>query len=651
MTASDSPSGGTASNAAPWFEAIPERVLLAGVLVVAGLVYLPTLTFDFVYDDHWTLSANGFLRDPDLARLWSPDTRHIPDAFRPTLVTFDVWTVRWLGLTPMRHHAISVGLHVLVCWLLFRWLAVLRAPIVLRVAGVGLFGVMAIHAEAVAVVSYREDLLAAAFGFAALVLAQRWPHVRTGVARRTLGWIAIAGCMALACGAKMSAAPLVGVLVLAGVIAPWAAPQRGTLVMPTAAMTVGIGVAVIQTIIVQGGASPYASTDPRLMLTHAGSAATAAASVQNQLLMLTQLVAPLSLSPEYVDLPGRWTTAAPWLSLGALLGLLGWGVACHWRWRRPVVALSILGTAALMIPTSGLVALPNLRADRFMYLPSALACLGVAAGMLALGDYWVRRRGASRNSALALAPLIALAVVQGGLGQAAANTYRSDTRLWAIALRRAPHSPRAHAVMGQLLTRRAANQEHPDPWLVAQARAHCALALARDDGTALPLLCDARLAALERDWARAYRRFAEARPRAAVGEDRIVAGLASVALDRPGLPLAARIQESQDLLAWGMREFPYSSELQGVAAGIFHRLGEPERALAHYRRARSLRPERWDWVVAGLELQIDLGHPSAARLTWELYEPGLVTAVDLPTRKAARRRLKDAERLFGAHLP
>jgi len=629
--------------AVPW-DAVPSAVLIAGMLLLAALVFLPTLAFDLVYDDHWTISANGFLREPDLALLWSPEAaaRHVPDAFRPTLVAFDALTYQWFALSPAWHHATSVALHVLVCGMLATWLARLGAPIGLRVATLGCFAVLAVHAEAVAVVSFREDLLAAALGLGALALAERSSDETGGtkVATGLAGGLA----MALACGAKLNAAPLVVVFVLARVLSPWRARPLRPALLPAILLLAGVGLAIAQRYAVYGSLSPFVGEDPRLMLPREGMAATLAASAQNHLEMLRQLVVPLSLSPEYPDAPASWTDPATLLAAAAIGLLLVWGLGCALRWGRPVVALAVLGTGLLLGPTSGLFAMPNLRADRFLYLPSALACLGIAAALLSLGRRWAARR--SGPWWIAVVPLGLFAVLQGGFATAAANAYRSDTRLWTIALRRAPHSARAHAVRGELLAGRAADQERPDPRLLARAAAHCEIARQRDDGTALPLLCDARLAAVQGDWSRAYRRFREALPRAVQGRERVLASLASVALDRPDFGDSERIAESKALLERVTREYPYSAEAQAVAGRIAHRLGEPDRALTHYRRASSLRPERWDLVIAVLELQVDLGHPSSARLTWELYEDGLAT-VDLSRRKAVRRRLGDAERIFG----
>lgn len=628
----------------------PPAVIVAGVLAVVALVYLPTLTFGFVYDDHWTIVANGFLRQPSqLGVLLTPAAvaQHVPDAFRPVLAAFDMLTYQVLGLYAPAHHAVSVCLHVGVCLALERWLAGLGAPLLLRVATAGLFGVLAVHAEAVAVVSFREDVLAALLGLLALLAADRSLEARSG---RRVGWLALAALgQALACGTKMSAASLPLLWWLVHASSPWR-PRRPAAQRALAMVALGVGVAlaVAHTLHLYGAANPYGVGDnPRLLATRIGLAPVLAASTQIHLGYLQQMVVPLGLSPEYVDAGAAWGDVATVLATLALAALLVVGVA-SWR-RRPIVAIATLGAFALAIPTSNLFPMPNMRADRFTYLTSLPVCLGLAATCLYAGDRLAQRL---RRPWLALAVVLAYAVVQGGVAQATSHVYRSDSHLWSIALRRAPDSARANAMAGLMLLQSAERGEriHTDGSVLAYVRAHCANALRLDAEYELPRVCLARLAGAEGRAAKSYRLFETALAVSPDRNDRILAALARLGLERPAADLQAeerQISAGLEYLARALREYPHSAEVQAAAGRIHHRLGHPEQARRHYDRARSLRPDRWDVVFWGLELSLDVGDAAAAQDTWErLRDTSLLRSSDPIIRAALAARLGDARRLF-----
>lgn len=627
----------------PWSRVSP-RILLLGVLLLSALLYLPTLTFDFVYDDHWTILANGFLRMPgDLGLLLGPQAHaaHVPDAFRPTLVVLDMASYQLLGVDPWRHHALSVLLHVGVVGLVAAWLRGLRAPPMLWAGSAALFGVMAIHAEAVTVVSFHEDLLAAGLGLAALVLADRGGEARRWSSTILLATLA-AALMLAAAGAKLNAVAMVGLWILARALAPWGRPLRGRDLPGALGLALGAGLALAFQWATYGGPSPYAPEDPRLALVHHGTSAVLARSVQIHVGYLQQMLLPFGLSPEYVERPDNWSSSGAIAAASLLGGLLVLGLWAAWRRRQPVLALAVLGAMGLALPTSNLWPMPNLRADRLMYLPSIAVALGLAAGLVAIGRAWARPGPRPLRS---LGPLVAMLILQGALAQGASTSYRSDTRLWDTALRRAPASARAHAVRGELYVAQMGGDPSPDLRLVARATAHCFVAQWLAPEQALPWLCEARLAVAQRDWPRAYDRLQQALALGMPLRDRALASLASVALDHPHHAYADRVVEARDLADRATREYPYSALAHATAAGIHHRLGDAERARDLYARASELRPERWDLVLAGVELQLDLGHASAARAAWAAHED-LLESADPSRRDHVRRRLADANRLL-----
>ncbi len=635
-------------------------MVLAGLLGLIAALYLPTLGYGFVYDDGWTLRSNGFLRDFDLSVLFSDMAlaRHVPDAFRPTLVIFDAAAYALLGLNSACHHALSVLLHLGVCALIFRLLRGVGAPLLDRASVMVLFGVMAIHAEAVAVVSFREDLLAAILGLAALGLAQRSLYlspkqsaVRRGLLTLLLG-IGACALMALACGAKMSAAPLPVFWLLLESKSPWRsisakARARGPLYFAVAALLLGVGLAVAHGYLLHGGLSPYdPGQNPRIFATRVGTHAVLAASTQIHVGYVQQLMLPLGLSPEYVDFAAAWTDPATLACALVLLALLVVGLAHLRRGKSPTAALTILGAILLAIPTSNLIGMPNMRADRFMYLPSLPICIGVAAGCLALGRKAAHAMpsGSSSSTAnepdlfLLVLPTLLFVVVQGSVCLAASTTYASNTNLWATALRRSPDSARAHALVGIQRLAGARDRARHDPALLAVVREHCAQASELDPIYELPEICHARLALVEKNWSAAYLHYQRALRFSIDRNDRILGALAQISLDLPDMNEPARLALSRRHLDKALDAYPYSPELHAVAATLAHRAGYADRAMALYRRARFLRPDRWETVVGGLELALDLGDTSAAYRTW-LEDHRVLDRAHPAIRAALRRRL------------
>lgn len=617
-----------------------------GLLALIALVHLPLLGFGLVYDDGWTLRSNGFLRPGafELGLLASPEAsaRHVPDAVRPTLVVFDMLSYRALGLSAAAHHALSIALHLGVCGLLLRLLARLGASRHLQLASVAVFGLLGIHAEVVAVVSYREDLLAAALGLAALLASLR--TITSPRASVALAWAgASAGLIALACGAKLSAAPLPALLVLLVLVRPSPAaaalrerPARVALAL--LALALGVGLALAQTVLVAGALSPYApELNPRVFAQRVGLAPVLAASTQIHAAYLGQLALPLRLSPEYVDFAASWTDARTLAASASLIALTI--AALLLRRRVPLLALVWLGWLALALPTSNLIGMPNMRADRFMYLPSVPIAIGLAAGLLALGRAWQAREAGAARPELAWLPLVIVVIVQGSLGLAAARAYVSNATLWRAAVTRAPDSARAHAMLGLDRLATGRRPDRVDPQVAALVREQCEHARELDPLDELPVLCLAELALAEQDWITAYQHFVLASELGVDRQDRPIAAAAQLALELPDQgPARAR-----ELLARGLSAYPYSPDLQGAAGRIEHRLGNPDRALTHYRRARTLRPDRWETAAWGVELALDLGETAAAHRTW-WAEHDLLAGADAATRDTLQRRLAEARR-------
>ena len=202
-------------------------------------------------------------------------------------------------------------------------------------------------------------------------------------AAATRGRLVRAALLSLgACSMKLSAGAVPLLWLLAEGLAPWRPrPRPAALARGFVALALGVAAVVAYTVALYGALDPYGADNLRVLQHRVGLAPVLAASLQIHLGYLQQFVAPFGLSPEYPDFAASLTDPATLLSGAALLALAAyaaWGAR-----RRPLVALAILGALALALPTSNLLPMPNMRADRFTYLPSVPACLGIAALLLA----------------------------------------------------------------------------------------------------------------------------------------------------------------------------------------------------------------------------------------------------------------------------
>jgi tetratricopeptide (TPR) repeat protein len=394
------------------------------------------------------------------------------------------------------------------------------------------------------------------------------------------------------------------------------------------------------------GGSPYGAENLRVHATRVGLSPVLAASTQIHVGYLQQMLAPLNLSPEYVDRGASWTDPATLLASVALLGLTIVALLGGVRRRWPLASFAVLGWLLLCIPTCNLVGMPNMRADRFMYLPSMTICVGLAAALLAAG-HRLRRERDSFGAPEAWAPLLVFVLLQGSFGAGAARAYVSNTTLWRTAVKRAPDSARAHALLGLERVGQIRQGERIVPAIAEAAERSCVRAEQLDPLYELPQLCLGALAIAREQWTLAYEHHARAIELSVDRNDRPIAALAQLALDLPSGWLAQRPElgdrreHALALLDSGLRAYPYSPDLHAAAGRVHHRLGQPARALELYRRARLLRPDRWETVVAGVELALDLGDAAAAHRTWWAAAK-LLERADPATRMHFIRRLAAA---------
>lgn len=154
-----------------------ERLLLALIVASSILVYVRSLSGDFVFDDMTGIVTNPAIGTWEYVRRaftndvwWFRDPRYLPQSlyYRPVMQLWLAANYHLFGLHPIGWHVAKIALHAVAVALCFgvARLILLDNPAALVAAM--LFALMPSHAEAIAWISALPQLLATVFELAAM---------------------------------------------------------------------------------------------------------------------------------------------------------------------------------------------------------------------------------------------------------------------------------------------------------------------------------------------------------------------------------------------------------------------------------------------------------------------------------------------------
>src|SRR5437879_3597415 len=154
-----------------WYVLIP--------CLAAALVFLPTLRFGFVGDDHAQIERNpqvqswSYLPRILTTDMWSQKgADHVGFFYRPL---FSVWLLllySLVGPTPWPWHLASIVLHAIATFLVFQLISKLAKNDLAASLGALVFAIHPIHIEAVSWVSAANELFYTIFVLGSLLLLQ-----------------------------------------------------------------------------------------------------------------------------------------------------------------------------------------------------------------------------------------------------------------------------------------------------------------------------------------------------------------------------------------------------------------------------------------------------------------------------------------------
>jgi protein O-mannosyl-transferase len=403
--------------------------LLAVVVGVATALFFRVQGYPFLQwdDPHYVVNrpelhqiAHG--QPSAIGALLSPATA-LRGAFfeyypvRDATYALDAWRG---GLAPRPFHQTNLVLHVISTVLLFLlgWLLGLR-PISAVVAS-ALFALHPLAVEPVTWVSGRKDALYVCLGLGALVcfVAARTTASR---ARAAILGAAFAALALLAAGSKGPGAIVVAIAVW---IAWLVEDRQRRRWWPWLAALAAIASAWLALALVIGRRNQIviASAD--------GLAGGLFRAIGAPVRALASFLLPLDLSPRCDAWPWpAWLDPHSWATLlAAIVAVVLWRA----RILRASLPLLLVGALLLAVaPTSGIVSVEQVRADRFLYLPLCL---------LALLAAWGGEQLAARRWSLAL--LVVVPLLGFGLKtHRYLDAWRSDVDFWSYQYRQDPTNP------------------------------------------------------------------------------------------------------------------------------------------------------------------------------------------------------------------
>ena len=431
-------------------------------LAFVAAVYSNAPLGDFVWDDTSLVLDQSIVRELrpignyfDQMFFGGPEGAPTRAFYRPLVILSFALDWRVWGGSPLGFHLTNVALHLLACGLVYLLARREGASAAASAFVTAAFGAFPRSTEAVAWISGRTDLLATVFVLAALLVHER------AAGRRCLG-----ACL-LFLGLLSKEVAFAGAAAIAVREFVWWRRSGGGLrsiasaalpLVACASIYLAIRMAVQQAYQVK---TPGAPLGLRLL--------TALEAVGSYFWMVLDPLRPRTQIGAMGEPRPVWIALGAVVLLVAVLGAVRW-----WRSERNVspqaIALVVLAVVPILLVLH-LVPLPMnfVAADRFLYLPSAAAAVGIAA--------WSRGWRHARAARIAACVVIA---AFGAAAHARVDDWRSETALWSEAIQ---HRPRGNA--------------YP---LVRYAEA-----LIREDRPeeALPLLLEAR--EIERElWARTH---------------------------------------------------------------------------------------------------------------------------------------------------
>jgi len=428
-------------------------VCLALLAVVVFSAFGNALFNGFVYDDHYLIKDNPFIRSfSNLPEVLTSDVTVVTPIAKPSgyyrpvsmfflMLMYKIWGLHTFGL-----HLMSLLLHLANTFLVFLIIGRITSDRMTALATGLIFAVHPIHVEAVTPIFNYMGILASCFS-----LLSFWFFIESRKAGRGRDFsLSVLFCF-LAMFSKEEAIVLPAVFVLCDLYFManfhWEdlkerLPRYAWFALPVAAC-------IFARYIMMQKAAAFGFWHLNLgfnILSDGGALAQIVTTVKIFAEYFRILLFPFRLSAFYLlPEPAALSRAEIFVAVAAVLGIFAFAFAGAKKYKLISFFIFFFFINSFMV--SNIIPVGGLFAERFMYLPSVAFCFMVAYGLTAGARHLQRKN--EKWGALSL--LIALVVVVGVYGQAtAARNYvwRNDVMLWSDTAQKTPQSSKPLHYLG-----------------------------------------------------------------------------------------------------------------------------------------------------------------------------------------------------------
>jgi len=411
------------------------------IAAIAAVIYLPILTADFVYDDIPQILTDSYIHKPahfaEVLNL-SVIRKDVIDNNRPVmLLSLMLDSLLW-GRNPFGYHLTNLLLHLLCSAMVFLLLyGVLSRLLLLQsnknigalwaaFAAAILFAIHPVSTEAVCVVTFREDVLAAFFILLTLVLAEQFPTERK-VTNTLLGGLIVISIFAAAAAKENGAVAPLFLLVY------WLIVRRGNQWrIWTKLIAAGFGATAIF-MIVRFTIVPTRSVIFFQKAPYLGGSFSQMLTIQPRIwtFQLLELIWPKLLSADQTDYSIRFITLSAALAILAVIIII---VVLLCRKNIGFAAGAIFYCLAIL-PISNLVPIYRPIADRYLYLPIIGVCLAFGAVICRL-KMPIKRLSVAMLTAITAA----ICIFFGSFTVQREFVWRNSLSLWQDTVKKNPFS-------------------------------------------------------------------------------------------------------------------------------------------------------------------------------------------------------------------